>query len=405
MLKMKIPMTCFETMDNSRQGRAEDARTVALSLPPRGVAYQWTPDEQILGYRERMKIDPVRVVGINRCNYISALPGVVHQVSPRWFFNNQSMDLDRYMELTRVSGLIMLKDGDVLLERYGLGRTANDCWDIQSVSKSVTSLLVGAAIQDGYIKSMDALVVDYIPELKGSVYDDVKLRNLMTMTAGVEWSEDASTSEMWLEPFVNGINPTVSYMRRQRRIDKLGGGFLYSTGDADLAGLVVIKAVGKSLSEYLSKKIWIPYGMEKEAYWMVDSSGSERGGGCLSVCLRDLARLGQFVLEGGKAGGIQVLPQQWLAEATSVQVPLPPGESGDSGRIGYGYLWWIYKEAYAALGHAGQAIYVYPKDRVVIALNSAWLEPNQTDLPNYYNYYQARESLICALHASASEYR
>ncbi|MDX8457105.1 serine hydrolase [Mesorhizobium sp. VK9D] len=378
---------------------AAAGRNVA-ALPPRGVSFHWTPDQQIVGYRERAKIEPVRVVGCGA--HVCIPPLTVHQISPRWTWNGQAMDVDRYMEATRVSGLIALKDGEVLIERYGLGRTERDRWDVQSVSKSVTAILVGAAIQDGYIKSMDSMVTEYIPELKGSAYEGVTIRHLVTMTSGIKWDNDyrnpnGNGTQQRSEPFVNSVNPTVAYMRRLPRDNQPGTKYVYSDGDTDLAGILVSNAAGKSMSEYLSQKLWQPYGMEKDAYWIVDPAGYERGGTGISMTLRDLARTGQFVLEGGKAGGVQVLPPDWLVEATSAQVTFSTASLG--GEKGYGYCWWIYEDAYAALGHAGQAIFVYPKDKVVIAINSAWLETNQYQ-PNRPEYCQMLD-FAKALHAGA----
>lgn len=367
----------------------------AAPLPPRVPAMRWTPDQQIVGYRERAKIEPVRVVG--RGAQKRLLPIAVHQISPRWACKSQTMNVDRYMEEVRVSGVIVLKDGQVLLERYGLGRTAEDRWDAQSVTKSVTAILVGAAIQDSYIKSMDAPITDYIPELKGSAYEGVTIRQLATMTSGVKFDDDyvdpkGDGSNLWSAPFINGVDPTVAYVRRLPRADQPGTKFVYKTADTDLAGILVSNAVGKSLSEYLSEKLWQPYGMEKSAYWIVNPAGNERGGGSMSMTLRDFARIGQFMLGGGKAGGVQVLPTDWLADATSAQVRFAPTYRGATG---YGYFWWIYEDAYAALGYAGQAIFVYPKDRVVIAINSAWPEPRAPE------YTQAQAAFVEALHAAA----
>lgn len=365
-------------------------------LPPGGSAIlRWTPEQQVVGYRQREKIDPVRAVG--RGTHVHPLPLAIRQISPHWTWKGQAMDVDRYIEAERVSGVIVLRDGQVILERYGLGRTANDRWLSHSAAKSVTSILVGAALQDGYIESLDAPVTDYIRDLKGSAFEEVVVRQLLTMTTGVKWNEDYTdpgsdvSLSLWSMP-EPGVNPVVAYMRRLPRADAPGAKFAYKSGDTDLAGILVSTAVGKSLSEYLSDKLWRPYGMEADAFWAVDRAGHEFGGGGISATLRDFARIGQFMLDGGKAGDVQVLSPVWLTDATSAHVSFPPT---DLGSTGYGYFWWIYKDAYAALGHSGQAIFVYPKDKVVIAINSAWPEPN---LPEYG---QAQQGFVEALHAAA----
>jgi len=343
-------------------------------LPPGGAAIlSWTPDQQVVGYRNMEKIDPSRV--IHRGPHVRTLPMASTQIDPTWRWNGRSFDAASYMARMRTSGVIVLRDGRIVLERYGLGRRPDDRWTSFSVAKSVTSTLIGAAIQDGYIKSLDAPVTDYIPELKGSAYDGVTIRQLVTMTSGVKWNEDysdprsdvAQAGNAILEP---GVNPIVSYMRRLPRADPPGSKWVYKTGETDLAGILVSNAVGKTLADYLSEKIWAPFGMEQDAVWVEDVAGHERGGCCISMTLRDYARFGQFMLEGGKAAGVPVVPPGWVADATAEHAKLPPGE----GDRGYGYFWWLFPGGYAAEGIFGQQVFVYPRDRIVIAINSAWLQ-------------------------------
>jgi CubicO group peptidase (beta-lactamase class C family) len=343
----------------------------AEPLPSGASILSWTPEQQAVGYRSMEKIDPSRV--IRRGPHVRPLPKAAAQIDPTWTWNGQPWSVAAYMAAMRTSGVIVLKDGKIVLERYGLGRMPRDRWTSFSVAKSVTSTLVGAAIRDGYIKSLDAPVTDYIRELKGSAYDGVSIRQLLTMTSGVKWNEDysdphsdvAQAGGRILEP---GVNPIVSYMRRLPRADPPGTKWVYKTGETDLVGVLVSNAVGRPLANYLSDKIWRPYGMEADGVWTEDVAGHERGGSGISMTLRDYARFGQFMLEGGKAGGRDVLPPGWVADATSPHVQFAKGE----GR-GYGYFWWLSPGAYAAEGIFGQEVIVYPADHVVIAINAAWL--------------------------------
>ncbi|HWF75555.1 MAG TPA: serine hydrolase [Caulobacteraceae bacterium] len=356
---------------------AASAAVAAEPSPPSGAAILgWTPEQQLYGYRNMEKIDPARV--IRRGPQVRALPKAATEIDPKWTWNGRPYDVASYMAAMRTSGVIVLKDGRIVLERYGLGRTPNDRWTSFSVAKSITSTLVGAAIQDGYIKSLDAPVTDYIRELKGSAYDGVTIRQLLTMTSGVKWNEDYSdphsdVAQAGLTMLEPGVNPIVSYMRRLPRADPPGTKWVYKTGETDLVGVLVSNAVGKPLADYLSEKIWAPYGMEQDGAWVEDVAGHERGGCCISMTLRDYARFGQFMLEGGKAGGRQVLPPGWVADATSEHVKLPPQE----GVRGYGYFWWLPPGAYAAEGIFGQEVIVYPADHIVIAINSAWLHADR----------------------------
>jgi CubicO group peptidase (beta-lactamase class C family) len=341
------------------------------AFPPGGASIlTWTPEQQEWGYRNMEKLAPVRV--FKRGKTVHPLP-LGQQIDPTFQVGDKTYNTEGYMREFRASGVLVIKDGKIVLERYGLGRHPTDRWTSFSVAKSVTSTLIGAAIQDGYIKSLDAPVTDSIPELKGSAYDGVTIRQLVTMTSGVKWNEDysdphsdvAQAGNAILEP---GVNPIVSYMRRLPRADPPGSKWVYKTGETDLAGILVSNAVGKPLADYLSEKIWAPYGMEQDAVWVEDVAGHERGGCCISMTLRDYARFGQFMLEGGKAGGVQVLPPGWVADATSQHVKLPPGE----GDLGYGYFWWLFPGGYAAEGIFGQTMSVFPQDHLVVVINSAW---------------------------------
>jgi CubicO group peptidase (beta-lactamase class C family) len=179
-------------------------------------------------------------------------------------------------------------------------------------------------------------------------------------------------------------------MRKLPRAHPPGTKFVYNTGETDLTGLLVSTAVGKPLSTYLSEKIWQPFGMEQDAVWMTDQGGHERGGCCLSMTLRDYARLGQFLLEDGVAQGKPMVPERWVELATSYQ--------NDFGKErGYGFFMWIIPGGYAAEGIFGQQIYVFPQDKLVIAVNSAWASADK-DLD-----WIAQEQMARAVRASLTK--
>ncbi len=287
-------------------------------------------------------------------------------------------ELEDFIKEQKVAGFIILQDGKVRLERYALGHSQSNRWSSLSVAKSVTSTLVGAAIKDGYIKTVDDYVTDYIPDLKGSAYDSVRIRNLLTMTTGVRWNENyndpngdiAKFSTDSIEP---GMNATVSYMRRLPAEAEPGKKFKYSTGETHLLGVLVSSATHQTLSQYLASKIWIPYGMEQTATWTLDRTGQEMAGCCLQMPLRDFARFGQFVLEDGRINGESIVPNDWFKTATQIQVPLWPGG-------GYGYGWWVFNgSAFKALGIYGQLIHIDPARKLVIAVNSAWPEADSNE--------------------------
>lgn len=276
--------------------------------------------------------------------------------------------LRQYMADTNAAGLMVLEDGKVRFEHYALGMTPEDRWTSFSVAKSFTSTLLGAAVQDGFIASLDDPVTKYIPGLAGSAYEGVTVRQLATMTSGVKWNEDytdpnsdvARTQSFVIE---HGGDAIVAQMRSLPREAEPGEKWVYKTGETNLIGLLVENAVGKPLAEYAKSKIVDPAGFEGPLFWMVDPRGGNIGGCCLSLRLRDYARMGQFVLDGGRGA---VAPG-WFAEATDSQV-----DFGDSG-FGYGYQWWTYMGgSFGAQGIFGQAITFVPDRKIVVAVVSNW---------------------------------
>ena len=282
------------------------------------------------------------------------------------------MDVDAFMAGQRSAAVVVLHDGKLRLERYGLGFDATGRWTSFSVAKSMTSTLVGAAIRDGHIKSMDDKVSDYIPQMKGSAYDDVSIRQLLTMTSGVRWNEDYADPNSDVARFNNhkpeaGVDALVSYMRQLPRVAPAGTRWHYSTGETNLVGVLLTQATKKPLATYLSEKIWVPAGMEHPATWILSKTGQEISGCCIQAATRDFARMGQFVMNGAKVNGQSIVPDGWLAEATTTRMPIGLADRG------YGYQWWTYADgSYSARGIFGQGIFIDPKRKLVVALNANW---------------------------------
>jgi len=282
------------------------------------------------------------------------------------------VDLDAYLAANRTVGLVILQDGKVRLERYQMGYRPDGRWTSFSVAKSFTSTLVGAALKDGAIRSLNDPVSDYIEELKGSAYDGVTVEQLLTMTSGIDWNEDYDDPNSDVARFDKQVAPEgqsalAVYMAGLARAYPPGEVWNYSTGETNLIGLLVIRATGRDLASYLSDKVWKPFGMQQDATWLLGHEGNEIGGCCIQAAERDYARFGQFMLEGGKAGGQDVLPEGWIAAATVKQADYAsPGE-------GYGYQWWTWDDgSYQADGIFGQGIFIDPNRNLVIASNASW---------------------------------
>jgi len=283
-----------------------------------------------------------------------------------------SSDLDAYLAGQRSAALLVVHDGKLRLERYGLGFDGSGRWTSFSVAKSFTSTLVGAALKDGFIKSLDDKVSLYIPELKDSAYDEVSVRQLLTMTSGVKWNEDYDDPNSDVAKFNNhkpeaGGEALVSYMRKLPREVPAGTRWLYSTGETNLVGTLVQRATQKHLATYLAEKVWGPAGMEQQATWLLSKTGQEIGGCCVQASPRDYARMGQFILNGTTVNGQSIVPDDWWAQATTKQADI-----GTPGR-GYGYQWWTYDDgSFTARGIFGQGIFIDPQRKLVIVSNANW---------------------------------
>ena len=337
-------------------------------------------------------VDPIL-----RGPYVRPLPKAAAELQPTWTHGGRSWTVDDYMAANRVSGVLVLKDGKIALERFGLGRTADQRWTSFSVAKSLTSTLVGVAIKDGKIKSLQEPITTYIPELKGSGYDGVTVAQLLTMSSGVKWNEDYGDPKSDVARYAYapeekpGVSPIVSYMAKLPREAEPGTRFHYSTGETDLVGILLENAVGTSLSDYASKNLWQPIGMEQDGIWITGTDGRERSGCCMSMTLRDYGRFGQFMLDGGRAQGRDLLPTGWVQEATTSRISIGADQPG------YGYFWWMQEgDGYAAIGIFGQAITIFPKEQLIIVSNAAWPTAETNEL------YAEQAAFIAAVRQAAS---
>ena len=348
----------------------KDMKALISHLPTNTEVLFWSIPQRDAAFRTMDRI-PV----LAKVNIIEAGEDVYPM--PKGAPLNLGVDVDAYMTHQRSAGLVIIHDGKIRLEKYGLGFSGDGKWTSFSVAKSFASTLVGAAIKDGYIKNIDDKVSAYIPDLKGSAYDDVSIRQLLTMTSGVKWNEDYGDKKSDVALFnahkaEPGVDVTVSYMRTLPREAPAGTKWVYKTGETNLIGVLVSSATKKTLSAYLSEKIWAPFGMEQDASWLLGSTGHEISGCCIQASTRDYARMGLFMLGGGIAGGKAVLPDGWITAATNKQADIGDAENG------YGYQWWTVNDgSYAAQGIFGQGIFIDPKRKLIIASNSNW--PQATD--------------------------
>ena len=327
---------------------------------PAGVLF-WSPADRERAFRQMETISPHAPVARGETPVRALPPG-----------DPISVDASAYMETENVAGVLVIQDGRIRLERYGLGLGERDHWVSFSMTKSLTSTLVGTALKSGAIGSLEDPVTRYLPALAGGGYDGVNVRQLLTMTSGVRWNEDyfnpnSDVARFLQEPARPGEDPVVTYMGRLPRATEPGARWNYSTGETNLVGSLVAAAEGKPLAQLLSERIWSRAGMEADAFWALDQGGREMGGCCVSATLRDWGRIGLLALEDGQAGGERIVPADWFAQAVVKQA-----ETGEPNE-GYGFLWWTQDDGvFGAYGIFGQAVRVDPERRLVIVLLSSW---------------------------------
>lgn len=343
----------------------KETRGLLVTVPTNRDLLFWTQSQRDAAFRALDRLPVLAKVNVVPA---SASPSPL----PLGAALHLKVDVDAYMAGQRSAALLVVHQGKLRLERYGLGFDGAGRWTSFSVAKSFTSTLLGAAVKDGFIQSLDDKVSVYIPELKGSAYDDVSVRQLLTMTSGVQWNEDYADPNSDVAKFNNhqpepGVEALVSYMRQLPRAAPPGTRWHYSTGETNLVGTLVQRATKKPLATYLAEKVWGPAGMEQQATWILSKTGKEIGGCCVQASPRDYARMGLFILNGAKVNGQSIVPDDWWAQATTKRADI-----GLPGR-GYGYQWWTYDDgSYAARGIFGQGIFIDPQRQLVIVSNANW---------------------------------
>lgn len=351
------------------------------------------PDIQVNTFRNIDRLFPTRLVRAGTTPL--PLPVAQRQLDSLVFESRgRRWDLFDYLSLNRVSAMIVLREGEIAFERYLLGNTAETKWMSMSVVKSMVATLVGVAIRDGFIASIDDPLTRYLPEFVGSAYAGVTVQHLLQMASGVAWNETytdpASDRRAMLEAQISQRPGSIlDLMQGLDRAASPGTRWNYSTGETQVVAALVAAATGKPVAEYLSQKIWQPFGMQADASWWLDSPGGlEIGGSGLSATLRDYARFGLYMLHEGRVLGEETLPPGWVAQATR-----PQTIGGE--RVDYGYMWWPDDDgAYSAIGIFGQFIYVHPASKTVIALWSAQPKPVGSDAIDEFDFFKAVVSAL-----------
>jgi CubicO group peptidase (beta-lactamase class C family) len=305
-------------------------------------------------------------------------------------FRGNRLPLTEYMSRNPVTGLLIAKDNQILFERYQYARTDHDRFVSQSMVKSITGLLIGIAVSEGAIKSVDDISETYVPGFRGSEYGKTPIRDLLHMSSGVDFGEtrdggrdlDRLWNGMGIAAPTTKIGTVESIVQFNQRIAPAGTRFYYASIEPDVLGMVLHNAVNKSASDYLREKVWEPIGAEADAQWLIDAEGFELAHFGFNAVLRDYARLGRLLAHDGAWEGKQIVPAQWMIDATTVRASaayLLPGRANK--KFGYGYLLWLFpgdRRQFAFVGYKGQYVCVDPISKLVM-VQTAVEAPNASD--------------------------
>ena len=356
----------------------------AGAWPVGDVDTMWQDRYLVGSYRNWGEIYPVRTVRAGPD--VEPLPRGEPVGEVVYRFDGRARSLEDYIDEARMTGLLVIRDGEVRLERYAHGAKASSRLSGMSITKSVVSTLVGAALHEGRIESLSDPLDRYVPALARSGYDGVPIEAALQMSSGIDFEEDygahnSDTSRMWQAVVAERTVPAPQYLLRMERRWQPYQRFNYTPVDTQALAWLVESVTGRNLSTYLAETIWQPAGMGGYATWGLDGEGAdahEIGYCCLNARLRDWARFGLLFAREGRANGRQLLPPEWIERATDPSRPqVQPGELYEDYPLGYQYQWWTFPEpsdAFTALGINGQFLYVDPEADLVVASTAAWEE-------------------------------
>ena len=332
---------------------------------------------------------PIKTV--KKADHPFLFPRIENITLPAEFVHADNMyNTMQYIDSSDTQGFLVIQNDTILYENYWRGQKEDIQHISWSMAKSYISALFGIAIEEGFIKSIDQTVEEYLPELIGSGYEGVKIKDVLQMSSGVGFDETYSNMQsdirLYWTGFVNGDSQdefakTLSNERTPGTFNK------YVSIDTHVLGMIIVRATGRSLTDYLEEKIWKPLGCEFDAYWLADATGMEMANGGINATLRDFAKIGRLYLNKGNWNGVQIVPEAWVeASISSTEEHLQANsENSTDAGIGYGYQWWIPdgdEGEFMAMGVFNQYIYINPTTNTIIVKNSA--NKNYYDKENPY---------------------
>ena len=353
------------------------------------VGSLFTGAEQIQNFNSMHEMFPVNV--LPRAEQVLEFEsGVAVQLPTSFMYRGAEVLISEFITRTDSGALLVLKGGKVTFEQYWQTGGRDQTWLSMSVAKSFISALIGIAVDQGLIGDITEPVTDYVPELAGSAYDNVRIKDILQMSSGASWNEDYGDPESDINRFgrVFALGGSMNEFAATLVPDLPPGTYnRYNSTDTQVLGMLLTKVTGRSVNDYMIEMLWHPMGAENVGYWLTDAEGMEMAFGGLNITARDYAKLGEMYRMGGALNGQQIVPADWVKASITPDAPhLMPGNNPNSDwPIGYGQQWWIPEGdvgEFMAIGVYNQFIYVAPESNTVIvklSANSAYGTPDDPD--------------------------
>lgn len=329
----------------------------------------------------------------------------IRTLPAEYLYKGEKRATKTFLEKTNTTALLVLKNNSITFEDYYLGTTEHDRRISWSTAKSFLSAIFGVAVAEGDIVSLQDPVTQYVPELKGSGYDGVSIKNVLQMSSGVHFDEDYDRFNSDINRFGRNMALGGSFdeFAASLKKEREQGEFLhYVSIDTHVLGMVLRNATGREITDYFNEKLWSQIGTEDSALYIVDSYNEPMVLGGLNLRTRDYARFGKLFLDNGRWNGKQVIPASWVVDSTTPDAPhLIPGERDTADiNLGYGYQWWIPENAdqeFMAIGIYDQFIYVNQKAGVVIVKNSANIDFMENNFESANETVEVFRTIVAAL--------
>lgn len=342
------------------------------------AATLFTGEEQVENFNRVKDLFPTTTLASSTTPF--QFPEGEKIILPKAFnYDGKSFATEQFLADTDTSALLVIHDGEIRYENYWRTGGRHTQWLSMSVAKSFTSALVGIAVAEGHIQSIEEPVTRYVPSLKGSAFDGVRIKDILQMSSGAAWDETYGDPESDVRRFGNILaigGSFEEFLKTVKREREPGTYNRYNSSETQVLGALLTAATGRTVTDYMQEKLWQPLGMEDEAYWIVDDDEMEMVFGGLNATAQDYAKLGELFRLGGKWGDRQIVPADWVKASVTPDAPhLMPGDNDASDfQLGYGYQWWVpegEEGEYSAIGVYNQFIYVNPaRDLVIVKLSA-----------------------------------